>query len=247
MDDVIRARQLPPRNAGTYTTNVSAGATNTAFTILRGPYCGVVLHGKANQDLLLHVDGGTEFSGTVEWLPTRTFFAQANIAFHFPCETPADHIRVRVQNPGVSATTEFKLAAYLSTLTGMPVMQHPSVTLWTNQTLTAGSGDVESPILDLSNSLGANIVVKVTNGATGPTVAPEVYLLGSADGVTFGRYAAFGLIGRDGKLSTFPTTNSAVTTQCIMVPHTFKYARLSGGKNTGQNVTVSAVANLAHY
>lgn len=243
----LRPMQLPPEIAGTYSSNVSATTTVTAFTLDRGAFNGVVIQGLADQDLKIHVDSGTDFGGSVEYLNTRTYFAKASVGFSVPVETPSEKIRVRIENPGASSTTSLKIAVYLSTLSGVPVFQHPSQTLWTSQTVTAGASDIYSPIIDLSNSMGGQVFVEVTNGATGPTVAPQVYLQGSSDGTNFGVYCAFGVVGADGKLSTFPTTANKVTRQSVAIPHSIKYARIRAGSNTGQNVTISASANLAHY
>lgn len=246
---LLRPTQLPPELADQYSSNVTATTTVTAFTLDRGAYCGIVLHGLADQDLKIHVDSGTDFGGSIEYLNTRTFFAKASVGFSFPVDTPAEKIRVRIENPGATGTTSLKIAAYYSTLNGVPVFQHPEVALWENQSLAAGSGWNYSPTLDLSNSMGGQLTFVLTNGATGPTAVPQAYLQVATEDDTdkFGDYCALGSLNSKGELNPFPTTANASTKQSVVIPHSVKFARVKAGQHTGQAVTASAWANLAHY
>ena len=246
---LLRPTQLPPELAGRYSTNIASGATITAFELDRGAYNGVILYGSADQDLLISVDAGTDFSGTIDYPYSQSFFARTGDGFRFPCDCQAEKIRVRVTNLGGSATTAIKISAYLSTLNSVPIFQHEAITVWTAQTLTAGAGWSYSPTIDLSNSMGGQLTVVVTNGGTGPTVAPQVFLQAAAvdDAYSFGDFQALGALSNLNKLATFPTGAGVVTTHSIAIPHSIKYARVKAGQNTGQNVMASAWANLARY
>ena len=46
--------------------------------------------------------------------------------------------------------------------------------IWSAQILTAGAGNTSSSWIDLSSAYGAQLDIKLTNGATGPTVAAQV-------------------------------------------------------------------------
>ena len=108
--------------------------------------------------------------------------------------------------------------------------------IWSALTLTAGAGDANSAWLDLSDGYGAQLNVKLTNGATGPTVAAQVqievandYNAGSpALPVEFG-----------GPISG-NTDNNGVVECSVEVPWGVQAVRLVAGSNTGQNVTVDA-------
>ena len=52
--------------------------------------------------------------------------------------------------------------------------------IWTAQVLTAGAGNTSASWIDLSTVYGAQVDIKLTNGATGPTVAAQVQVLVAA-------------------------------------------------------------------
>lgn len=104
--------------------------------------------------------------------------------------------------------------------------------IWSGTTLTAGAADTTSSAVVLDDGYGASLHIKLTNGATGPTVAAQVLIQVSADNsewYDFGR-ALVGL-----------TTNSGVASWGgIEIPIGVEYLRLVAGSNTVQNVTVDA-------
>lgn len=108
--------------------------------------------------------------------------------------------------------------------------------IWSGTTLTAGAADTNGSWIDLSAVFESEIDIKLTNGATGPTVAAQVqvqvandYNAGSPTLVT--NYGG-ALIGT--------TTNSAVSYFSVSIPIGVAAVRLVAGSNTGQNVTVDA-------
>jgi hypothetical protein len=108
--------------------------------------------------------------------------------------------------------------------------------IWSSQTLTAGAGDTSGSWIDLSAGYGALVDFKLTNGATGPTVAAQVqvqvasnYNAGSPTLVTnFGG----ALVGG--------TANNGVYQFSVEIPIGAAAMRLVAGSNTGQNVTADA-------
>jgi hypothetical protein len=103
--------------------------------------------------------------------------------------------------------------------------------IWSSQTLTAGAGDTTSTAVDLSDGYGAQVNIKLTNGATGPTVAAQVQIQYSADDTTYFNYGG-PLVGN--------TDNNGVESWSVTVPIGVEYIELVAGSNTGQNVTVDA-------
>jgi hypothetical protein len=105
--------------------------------------------------------------------------------------------------------------------------------IWSGQTLTAGAGNTTSSAVDLSAGYGAQVDVKLTNGATGPTVAAQVQIQVAADtGGTL--WVNFGgpLVGT--------TANSGVSSWSVEIPIGVNRLQLVAGSNTGQAVTVDA-------
>lgn len=98
-------------------------------------------------------------------------------------------------------------------------------------TLTAGAGNTTSSTVDLTGSYGTQVDIKLTNGATGPTVAAQVQIQVAADsGGTL--FVNFGgpLVGS--------TSNSAVSSWSVDLPIGVGAFQLVSGSNTGQNVTL---------
>jgi hypothetical protein len=103
--------------------------------------------------------------------------------------------------------------------------------IWSGQTLTAAAADTTSSAVTLDDGYGAALHVKLTNGATGPTVAAQVIVQVSADNSEWYNMAT--LVGG--------TTNSGVYSWGgIDIPAGVEYLRLVAGSNTDQNVTVDA-------
>ena len=104
--------------------------------------------------------------------------------------------------------------------------------IWSAVTLTAGAGDTTSSAVDLTDGYGGTLNIKLTNGATGPTIAAQVQVQVSEDNSEWYNFGG-ALIGS--------TANNAVTSWGgIIIPIATKYLRLVAGSNTGQNVTVDA-------
>jgi hypothetical protein len=106
-------------------------------------------------------------------------------------------------------------------------------------TLTAGAGDTTSSSVDLSAGYGATVDIKLTNGATGPTVAAQVQVqvANDAAGTLWVNYGG-PLVG--------PTANSASSSWAVDVPPGFAAVRTVSGSNTAQNVTISVdVSNVS--
>ncbi len=110
--------------------------------------------------------------------------------------------------------------------------------IWSAQSLTAGAGDTTSSAVDLSGGYGAQVDIKLTNGATGPTIPAQVQIQVAAD--TSGTlYVNFGQPLKG------PTANSAVASWSVALPIGVNRLRLVAGSNTGQAVVVDAdVSNV---
>lgn len=99
-------------------------------------------------------------------------------------------------------------------------------------TLTAAAGDTTSSAVDLTAGYGAALNIKLTNGATGPTIAAQVQIRVSADNTTYWNFGG-PLVGK--------TSNNGVSEWGgIEIPIGVKYVKLVSGSNTGQNVTIDA-------
>ncbi len=100
-------------------------------------------------------------------------------------------------------------------------------------TMTAGAADVTGTAVDLSTGYGAQLDIKLTNGATGPTVPAQVQIEVANDtaGTLYVKYGG-PLVG--------VTTNSAVSSWSVDLPASVARVRLVSGSNTVQNVTLDA-------
>jgi len=96
-------------------------------------------------------------------------------------------------------------------------------------TLTAGAGNTTSSSQDLTTAYGGEAVVKLTNGATGPTVPAQVQMQVSNDNSKFYNYGGL-MIGL--------TSNNGVASWAIDIPIGVMYVQFVSGSNTGQNVTL---------
>lgn len=104
--------------------------------------------------------------------------------------------------------------------------------IWSGVTLTAAAGDTTATAVVLDDGYGAALHIKLTNGATGPTIAAQVQIEVSADN---SEWYAFG-----GPLVGNTDNNGVVEWGGIDIPIGVEYLRLVGGSNTGQDVTVDA-------
>lgn len=100
-------------------------------------------------------------------------------------------------------------------------------------TMTAGAGNVTSATQDLTATYGAQLDIKLTNGATGPTIPAQVQVQVAADaaGTLFVNYGG-PLIGS--------VTNSAVSSWSVDLPIGVGSFNIVSGSNTAQNVTLDA-------
>lgn len=98
-----------------------------------------------------------------------------------------------------------------------------------NVTLTASAGDHTSSVWDLADGYGGELHIKITNGATGPTVAAQAQIWVSPDNSNWYKLGG-ALIAQLG--------NAVVTSWSILVPIGIKYLEVISGSNTGQNVTI---------
>jgi len=108
--------------------------------------------------------------------------------------------------------------------------------IWSGQTLTAGAGNTTSSVIDLSAGYGSVINIRLTNGATGPTVAAQVQVV-VANNYNSGSPT---LPISFGGPFTGGVTNSGVYYCSVEIPIGIEAVELVAGSNTGQNVTVDA-------
>ena len=108
--------------------------------------------------------------------------------------------------------------------------------IWSGQTLTAGGGNTNSSWIDLSGVFESQIDIKITNGATGPTVAAQVQVQVAND------YNAGSptLPANFGGALVASITNNDINYFSITIPIGCAAVRLVAGSNTGQNVTIDA-------
>lgn len=105
--------------------------------------------------------------------------------------------------------------------------------LYSAQTLTAGAADTTSAAQDISASYRTSVDIKLTNGATGPTVAAQVQIQVAADtGGTLWVNLGGPLVGG--------TSNNGVSQWSVELPDGVQAFRTVAGSNTGQNVTLDA-------
>lgn len=97
-------------------------------------------------------------------------------------------------------------------------------------TSNAAGATTNGTELDLSTKYGGLLNVRITNGATGPTIGPDVVVYtGSATGEK-----------REFSRQTGPTTNNAVTDFPVEIPPGVMFLNLDVTGNTGQAVTIEA-------
>ena len=108
--------------------------------------------------------------------------------------------------------------------------------LWSAQTLTAGAGNTTSAVIDLSAAYGAQIDIKITNGASGPTIAAQAQIVVGAD------YNAGSptLLTNFGGPLVGSVVNSAISYFSVEIPIGVESVEVVAGSNTGQNVTIDA-------
>lgn len=98
-----------------------------------------------------------------------------------------------------------------------------------NVTLVASAADHTSDIWTIDDGYGGELYIKITNGATGPTIAAQAQIWASPDNSNY--YKLGGVL-----ISTLG--NSIVTSWSIPIPIGIEYIKVVSGSNTGQNVTI---------
>jgi hypothetical protein len=96
-------------------------------------------------------------------------------------------------------------------------------------TLTASAGDHTSGVWTIDDGYGGELYIKITNGATGPTVAAQAQIWASPDNSNY--YKIGGIL-----ISTLG--NAIVTSWSIPIPIGIEYVKIISGSNTGQNVVI---------
>jgi hypothetical protein len=98
-----------------------------------------------------------------------------------------------------------------------------------NVNLVASAADHGSTMWDLTAGYGGELHIKITNGATGPTLPAQAQVQVSPDN---SHWYAFGgaLVAGLG--------NDVVSSWNVPIPIGVAYAKVVSGSNTGQNVTI---------
>ena len=96
-------------------------------------------------------------------------------------------------------------------------------------TLTASDSDHTSSIWTLDDGYGGELYIKITNGATGPTVAAQSQIWASADNNNWYKFGG-ALVSTLG--------NAIVSSWSIPIPMGIEYLKVISGSNTVQNVTI---------
>lgn len=105
----------------------------------------------------------------------------------------------------------------------------PVTVLDDNVTLTASAADHDSGIWELSDGYGGILGIKITNGATGPTIAAVAQAWWSPDNSNWYKlYGAFGSTLGNGIVSSWP----------VNIQIGIKYVKVISGSNTGQDVVI---------
>ncbi len=98
-----------------------------------------------------------------------------------------------------------------------------------NVTLVASAGNHDSSVGDLQDGYGGLLHIKITNGATGPTVAAQAQVQTSPDNSNWYNF---------GGAMQSTLGNAVVTSWAVPIPIGVKYLKVVSGSNTGQNVTI---------
>jgi hypothetical protein len=105
--------------------------------------------------------------------------------------------------------------------------------IFSGETFVAGEAHAASSVITLDDGYGAALHVKITNGATGPTIPLSLQIQVSSDNSEFYDFG--------GPLQGLTTNNGVISWGGIEIPIGVEYLRLiSAVTNTGQNVTVDA-------
>ena len=105
----------------------------------------------------------------------------------------------------------------------------PVTVLDDNVTLTAAAGDHTSGVWTIDDGYGGILGIKITNGATGPTVAAKAQVQWSPDNSNW--YNLGGTFGAS-------LGNSVVSSWPVSIQIGIKYIKVISGSNTGQDVVI---------
>ena len=105
--------------------------------------------------------------------------------------------------------------------------------LWDGVTSTASGADFNSSGITLDDGYGAALHCMITNDSTGPTVAGQIQIAVAANST--GPWFEFG-----GAMVGGVTAATSYSWGGIEIPIGTEYLRLTGGSNTGQDVTMTA-------
>ena len=106
------------------------------------------------------------------------------------------------------------------------------IAIWNNITLTAGAGDTTTAAVTLDDSYGAALHLKITNGATGPTLPAQIQVEVSADNAEW--------YDLGGAYVGGVANNGIYDWGGIPINIGVEYLRLVAGSNTDQDVVVDA-------
>lgn len=102
--------------------------------------------------------------------------------------------------------------------------------------MTAGAGDVNSSSVDMSTAYGGAISLKLTNGATGPTLPGQIQIETSHDDSEW--------FPMGGPFVGSVANSAVVATGPIDIPIGVEFIRVVTGSNTGQNVTAEVHVSI---
>ena len=112
-----------------------------------------------------------------------------------------------------------------------------TATIWDTTTLTANAADTVSSYVDLTDAYSAVVCLKLTNGATGPTVASAVGIqVGVDEDNDDDADAAYNY----GGLLSPGVGNAEVRSWVVEIPPAAEWVRTYAGRNTDQDVVVEA-------
>jgi hypothetical protein len=101
------------------------------------------------------------------------------------------------------------------------------VTVLMDNVSVGAGGSATSTTLDLQDGYGAVLAIKITNGATGPTVAANAQIWASPDNSNFYKF---------GGAMNSTLGNGVVTSWIVPIPMAIKYLYVIVTGNTGQAV-----------
>lgn len=99
-------------------------------------------------------------------------------------------------------------------------------------TSNAAAGTTSGSWTDVSGAYEGTVYIKVTNGATGPTIGLTAKVQRADDGSGTNTY--------DFAAITHDSANSAVASYAVRLPEGAQFIRVQGTGNTGQAVTLEA-------